>query len=575
MSSNKIKVLPDKVVHQIAAGEIVERPVSVVKELVDNSLDAGASEILIYLEGGGKRLVRVVDNGCGMSRDDALMAFENHATSKIQGIEDLNKIATMGFRGEALPSIASVSKVLLRTRVEEDDSATEVVVEGGKVVSVRGAAGRRGTDISVRALFYNLPARRKFLKQDRTEEIKIKQWVTYTAAVKNGVRFVLTSEGRELINFPAVTSPMDRIRQVVKGDFVEINSEREGMKIIGAVCHPGAAKTSGSSLVFLVNGRVIRDGLLFKAVKDGFMSTLKRGETPVGLLALDLHPRLVDVNVHPQKSEVRFADQRSIYLFVRYAVERGVNSFRFAVTPQKWGEKGNAYDYVRKTQNVAPGASSSISGFGQREMFKGSGGGDLHSEYAQGEKDFRFSDLRYIGQALGCYLLCELGDSLYVVDMHAAHERYNYNLIRNRYKAGSLPVQSLLVPIAVELEEELLELCHKNAAFFESYGFEIELFGESTLLVRSAPPMVSQGLLKELISELAKLSEEVPADGAFSAVLDKVAAAIACKSSVRSGDSLSREEVYSLFRDLDSTEFSAACPHGRPVVVRFERSEVE
>ena len=318
----KIKVLSDVVINQIAAGEVVERPASVVRELVDNAVDAGATDIFIALESGGHNRIRVRDNGCGMTRDEALLAFERHATSKVTSIDDLNTLTTMGFRGEALASIAAVSKIKLTTRSKEAGIGTAVTFRGGKVVDVQAVAWNEGTEMEVEHLFFNTPARRKFLKSPRSEVSRIRSWVAHSALSRPHVRYRLVSDGDEILNLQA------RGAHVFPGDLTPISLREGGVKVQGMIGHPGQALSDASGFVILINGRLVSDKIILRAAREGYDSMLKDREFPVGYLSLTMPPEYVDVNVHPQKSEVRFRHPDQVFAVVRGAVLAGVRSIK-------------------------------------------------------------------------------------------------------------------------------------------------------------------------------------------------------------------------------------------------------
>lgn len=582
----KVRVLPDQVANQIAAGEVVDRPAAIVRELVDNAIDAGASDIAVHLENGGHASVRVVDDGCGMGRDDALLAFERHATSKIEAAHDLLALTTLGFRGEALPSIASVAKVELVTREHESETATRVLIEGGHVRRVESIAAPVGTSIEVRSLFFNTPARKKFLKQPRTEEQRIKQWLSFVSIPHPEIRFRLFSDGREILNLARRTTPLERGVQFFKGSTVPFEGERGGVGVRGRVGHPALAEASTQSFATFVNGRLVTDRGLLRAVKEGFDSTLKEREFPIGFLLIDIAPADVDVNVHPQKSEIRLRAPHDVFLAVKGAVMGAVHEFRGpAVIPtgMRGGEAVPHTDVVQSSPLAGFGDSNSayaraVGGFEtvvrdapllQPSMWAVSGPTPAPTQ------PFRYTDLRYVGLILDCYLVCEHAERLYVVDMHAAHERCNYNRIREQHRERAVNSQQLLVPFVVELSEVGLSNCLEQSEIFRTFGFEVDAFGESALVIRSVPGLFGTGDIAALVKEVAALAPEDDATGRFEERIDHIAARIACHASIRSGETMTREEVYALLADLERTEFSGACPHGRPVIVSFDRMTVE
>lgn len=588
----KVRVLPDHVVNQIAAGEVVDRPSSVVRELIDNAVDAGASEITIAIEGGGRSLIRVVDNGCGMSRDDAVLAFERHATSKVREITDLDSVETMGFRGEALPAIASVAKVTLRSRIASQDLASEVVLEGGRLRDVKSVPGAVGTEVVVRQLFYNTPARRKFLKSDRVEELRVKQWLLQSMVAHPEIRVRLFADERDILNLPRRPSSAERVRTLLGTSGVALLLERNSIRLEGMLAHPGAALPAVHALAILINNRLVGDRVVMRAVKEAFGAVLKDREYPVGYLALFVPPRDVDVNVHPQKSEVRFRNPSEVFELVRSAVASAIGQFRAPVRPESahvW-TPGLAPSHLSNWQSkvAAPVANSEFctetreTPFADQALIVEQEPQTIDSLVPPEieNKTFKFSELRFLGQLFQCYLLCEWRGELCVVDMHAAHERIHYNHVRaglrNRLATG-LPSQALLIPARVTVGELGVEILRPVDPLLTAVGFALsydEVPGE--VLVSRVPALLADKNYAAVLREIAQEDSEIESTlSAFERMLDRIAARIACHASVRSGKKLASEEVEQLFRSLDSESCSAACPHGRPVVVRIAEREVE
>jgi len=581
----KVRVLPDHVANQIAAGEVVDRPAAIVRELVDNALDAGATDIAVYLENGGHASVRIVDDGCGMSRDDALLAFERHATSKIEVANDLLALATLGFRGEALPSIASVAKVELVTRERESEAATRVLIEGGNVRRAESIAAPAGTSIEVRSLFFNTPARKKFLKQPKTEEQRIKQWLSFVSIPHPEVRFRLVSDGREILNLARRANSLERGGQFFKGSTVPFEGEREGVAVRGRVGHPALAEASTQSFATFVNGRLVTDRGLLRAVKEGFDSTLKEREFPIGFLLIEISPSDVDVNVHPQKSEIRLRAPHDVFLAVKEAVMGAVQEFRGpAVIPTGMRSGGGVPRTETVQSSPGNGATQDNTSYEHRsDRFEAVVRDAPFVQPSMWTEDssptsttsFHYTDLRYVGLILDCYLVCEYAEKLYVVDMHAAHERCNYNRIREQHRERAVNSQQLLVPFVVELSEIGLSNCIEQSEIFRAFGFDVDAFGDTALVVRSVPGLFGTGDIAALVKEVAALTPEDDATGRFEERIDHIAARIACHASIRSGETMTREEAYALLHDLERSELSGACPHGRPVIVSFDRMTVE
>jgi DNA mismatch repair protein MutL len=623
----KIKVLSDVVINQIAAGEVVERPASVVRELVDNAVDAGATDIFIALESGGHNRIRVRDNGCGMTRDEALLAFERHATSKVTALEDLNTLTTMGFRGEALASIAAVSKIKLTTRSKDASIGTAVTFRGGKLVDVQSVAWNEGTEMEVEHLFFNTPARRKFLKSPRSEVSRIRSWVAHSALSRPHVRYRLVSDGDEILNLPIVDSIQARGAHVFPGDLTPIALREGGVKVQGMIGHPGQALSDASGFVILINGRLISDKIILRAAREGYDSMLKDREFPIGYLSITMPPEYVDVNVHPQKSEVRFRHPDQVFAVVRGAVLAGVRSIKrplmaapapgmsqvdvlgpspgefprptfvpptvppssLATSPQsgpvsrfEWPipaptAKAPDAPVVTQTHAGSNAAEDIAPRSFQPSFFVASAPPPAYEAATKSiaNRDFRFQDLRYIGQLLGCYLVCEIDARLVVVDMHAAHERVNYNKIREARSKRALTVQKLLIPERVRLTpEQVVGLLEQEEALKE-LAFEVAQVDAETVEVHGVPGVLSHidaiGVIKDIAAEPVMAGWRERLDER----IDHLTARLACHASVRGGDVVNRSEAYALLQQLDVAETAGACPHGRPVVAEFPRDAVE
>jgi DNA mismatch repair protein MutL len=610
----KIKVLPDVVINQIAAGEVVERPASVVRELVDNAVDAGAADIFVAVESGGHTRIRVRDNGCGMSRDEALLAFERHATSKVTKIDDLHTLTTMGFRGEALASIAAVSKIKMMTRTKDGNIGTLVLFKGGKLVDVQSCPWNEGTEIEIEHLFFNTPARRKFLKSPRSELARIRTWVAHSSLTRPGVRYRLVSDGDEILNLPAVATIAERGAQVFSGDLMTVCLNEGGLSVEGKLGHPGEALSDATGLVVLVNGRLISDKLIMRAVRDGYDSMLKDREFPVGYIAISIPPEHVDVNVHPQKSEVRFSHPDQVFAVVRGAVLAAIRGIRRPMVvapviqpapvmsaPPREEAPGmiarpvpppvvSRFDWPIPTPSQPVSVAQATETIGsvavrqvapvefapfQPSFF-------VHedsSRYVGGKSveapSFKFSDLRYIGQLLGCYLVCELNEKLVVVDMHAAHERVNYNKLRSARSKHALAVQKLLLPEEIRLTEEQVAALLEQGELLKELAFEVEEVNPSTVAVSGIPAVLSHLNCVALVKEIAAEPVSQGWRERLEERIDHITARLACHASVRSGDIINRTEAYALFQQLDDAETAGACPHGRPVVAEFSRDSVE
>lgn len=569
MHQNKIRLLKDSVINQIAAGEVVERPSSVVRELLDNSIDAGATEISVSIVDGGQTSITVTDNGSGLSKDDALAAFERHATSKITSLDDLQTLVTKGFRGEALASIASVSRVRLTSRTQNQTLGTEVFISGGKVVSVAEAACPIGTEFEVRNLFFNTPARKKFLKSPKYEEIKIKDWVYQIALAHPLIRLKVIADGKEIFSAAPCSDSLARSRQLMKHASVPFKHVYDEVGVEGVIGHPSHAGSDSKALVVIVNQRVVSDKTILRAVKDGYSSSLKYGEFPIGVVFITVPGSFVDINVNPQKSEVRFLSSQKVYLAVRTAITEAIKdlrapiaaAFTFSSTPSPSIAFGSDSKATVPLQHVER-FSSTNDGYMDREC------------KPQVESEFAFSRLRYIGQLLECYLLCEYDDEFYIVDMHAAHERVQFNKIRNAYLSRQPTSQKLLLPLEMSISSEGLEKIKEQMQTLQDIGFVISC-ADSQIVITEVPSILIDSDLEEVLREIIEMPLDVTGNAPVMRQLDMIASRLACHASIRSGKGMTKEEAYALFDALDGTECSAACPHGRPCIISFTEKQIE
>jgi DNA mismatch repair protein MutL len=578
----RIRRLPADLANQIAAGEVVERPASVVKELVENAIDAGATKVVVAIEQGGVAMVRVTDDGEGMDAEDARLALERHATSKIARIEDLSAIGTFGSRGEALPSIASVSRLSLVTRRRDADAATEVRVDGGGEPQERPAGAAPGTTVEVRDLFFNVPARLKFLKSTATESAHVSEVVLWAALARPELTFVLYRDGRTAREYLRAGSRRERAAQAFPDERLEpCLASRGPIHVEAYLGAPERARTGAVALHLFVNGRPVRDRALARAVAQAYGSVLDPGRYPVGVVHVDLPPELVDVNVHPQKAEVRFENARAIH---------------DAVTRELFGVLGRAYaipalgppsrpwqaQHPLPLRAPAPEPSlghawpPALEARPQTELPVAEQArpfGEPAPERASGERGF-YARLRYVGQARGTYLLCEGEDGVYVLDQHAADERVSFDRLRRAYAARAVAVQRLLVPELVELAPQEAALLAEHEDAIGELGLELRAAGASTVAVHGVPRILARATPERLVRDL--LAELGRAGGrGFSGAVDLALATMACHGSVRAGDALSREQAEALLSNLDGVDFSGHCPHGRPVVTRLGFDELE
>ncbi len=565
----RIQKLTDELANQIAAGEVVERPSSVVKELVENSLDAGATRVVVDIEQGGTALVRVVDDGEGMGRADALLCLERHATSKIRVLEDLSALHTFGFRGEALPSIASVSRLTLRTRARGTSEAIEV--SEGKLGP---AGGAEGTTIEVRDLFYNVPARRKFLKATATESAHVSDTVLGVALSRPDVTFQLTRDGRVVRELLRASSRGERARAALGGEKLhEVTGERGLIKIEGLLGAPERARAGATGLSLLVNGRPVRDRFFARAVQQAYGSVLEPGRYPVGVVWLDLPPDAVDVNVHPQKAEVRFADARMIFDVITHelhsALARAFGLPTLGSPYQHWARPVE----VPTLRNLAESAALAIQA-SMPEPTEIPQGNLFGPPSSHPPTSVRYGRLQFVGQVHGTYLLCEGEDALYVIDQHAAAERVTFDRLKRSFEGRSIGMQRLLVPEIVELGPSEVALLEERREEIAGLGVEVRAVGDASVAVHGVPKLLVRAepgvMIRDLVAELSKT-----AGRPFGGAVDLVLATMACHGSIRAGDAISREEASALLSQLDRVDFSGHCPHGRPLVMRLAWGELE
>ena len=597
MEAPTIALLGNEVIDQIAAGEVVERPASVVKELLENALDAGASRIHVDSAQGGQDLIRVVDNGHGMTPGQLSICIQRHATSKLRRVEDLDTISTLGFRGEALPSIASVSRLTLTSRAGSQASGARLHIEGGKVGEVEPAASAPGTTIEVADLFFNTPARLKFLKSTATEAAHIADMVNHAALGSPGVHFSLKVEGRRGMDLPPCAHRLERCKAALGrygGELRAASLTRDGWEAEAVLAPPSQTQRTARHLSLVVNSRQVRDRSLLQAVLSGFGHLLDRGRYPVGVIYLDLPQASLDVNVHPQKTEVRFAEPRKVFSLARRCVEEllAVSPWLGGSDPalpvpapaRKYslpGRQGGGYDEHKERlmeatrrfwsrrpadQRAGEQTGSEYSGVGQHDDAPGDSEGSGY-----------FSELKVVGQALGLFIICEGEDEIVLIDQHAAHERVTFERLRAaaRESRAGIPSQRLLIPARVELDATLHASALDSAPLLASLGVDLEPFGGDCFMVRALPVELAGAepgpLVRDLIEEIYRQGQSDTIKEARELVISRMA----CHGSVRQGRILTSPEILALLRALDGVDFSASCPHGRPVLIQLSRNELE
>jgi len=585
----KVRILPEQLANKIAAGEVVERPASVVKELVENSIDAFATEIIVEIEDGGKRLIKVTDNGCGMSRDDALMSLERHATSKISSDSDLFSLATLGFRGEAIPSIASVSRFSISSREHESVEGVEIYAEGGSIRDVKACGMAPGTSISVRSLFYNTPARLKFMKSRETETGHIGEVLNRLALSRPDIRFVAAFDGNVTSRFLA--GEMEARAKEVMGaalakELYPFESEKGPVSLRGLLGSPSVSRSNASSIYTFINGRYIRDRVVQHSLMQAYRNVIERGRYPVLALFLTIPSEDVDVNVHPTKHEVRFREQSIVHAAIQSAVEELLREAPWIRQPaeRRLFPQAAAKPYSESISRVEevkdallrysskPHSAPAFEALSPSRIDSGNPRTDEQKIIPQGGY---FSSLHVIGQFSSSYILCQDDNDLVLIDQHAAHERVVFEELRSNFAKGRIEGQKLLFPETFELSPSESAAIEEHRETLGRLAFDLEHFGGSTWLLSGIPLILSgQGYLKAL----RDIIEELGSVGATTVINEKVEemlSTVACHSVVRGEWQLSGTEIRNLFQGMDRTDFAGNCPHGRPAVARITRREIE
>ncbi|MDT8435653.1 MAG: DNA mismatch repair endonuclease MutL [Gemmatimonadota bacterium] len=595
--SPRIRILPDHVANQIAAGEVVERPASVVKELVENALDAGARRIEVALRNGGKTGIRVTDDGEGMRREDALLALDRHATSKIRDADDLRNVRSFGFRGEALPSIAAVSRFTLQTAPAGGGPGTEIRVQGGRIVGVTEIARRPGTSVTVRSLFHNVPARAKFLRSAAAETRSAAEVLTVLGFSHLGVAFRLTSNDREMMDLPSVQDPAARVRDLwgdeEADELLPLDGERDGVRVAGLVQRPDAARPAGGRRYLFVNGRPFRDAGLLREVDDAYRTTVAPGLRPSLFLYVVLAAPEVDVNVHPAKTEVRFARPAAVRAAIREAV---LTRLADLVSTPGLGpaRRGAATARERSPRRTADGPESGgalarepqLAFLVPRPAGRGEGeGGPRGEEPAAGADadDAGEGALAALGdpsrtgpwQLHDAYVLVPTRQGLLVVDQHSAHERILFEETMARFASQQGMSQRLLFPLTFRLSPGEMSAVDELSGLLRAAGFEIERFGERTVIVHAVPHLHDsfdpESCFREMVRELAEGSELV---NSARNQHERIARSLACKGAIKAGQPLTREEMEELLDRLFATELPGHDVHGRPTILRLTLSEL-
>lgn len=580
--SRTIEVLPDFVANQIAAGEVVERPASVVKELVENSLDARATRIDVTLERGGKRRIRVSDDGAGMTREDALLSLDRHATSKIRAASDLRSVITFGFRGEALPSIAAVSRMTIDTKEGREEVGTRVRVNGGTIRGVEDVARRGGTTVDVMNLFFNAPARSKFLKAVAAETRAVSEALTVLALANASVGFTLTSDGRTLLDLPPSKDLMARVSGVwgreLASTLVSMRADAGEMTLRGLIQRPDSARSGIRRANLFVNGRPFRSRPLMAAVDRGYRTTISEKMRPWAFLYLQMPPGSVDMNVHPAKTEVRFRSSGTVERFVeesvraRLATEDSAATMDRQVAPARAHEPGAPKEPPRDRQDEQNQTALflSVAGSGGRAAAAG------RIDAAKPAPAPPIEERPRLWQVLDTYLLAETGSGLVIIDQHAAHERVLFERLMDTFAQGGQAAQRLLFPLTIRLSKAEFDEVESLSGMLNRVGFEVEGFGGNTIIVHGVPDphpyFDAERCFREMIEELVQGSELTRA---AKNQHERIAMMFACKGAIKAGQKLRGKEMHELFDQLFATELPYHDVHGRPTVVRLGRDELE
>jgi|UniRef100_UPI0037838D38 DNA mismatch repair protein MutL len=606
----KIRILPDALASQVAAGEVVERPAALVRELVENSLDAGARHIEVHAQRGGTALIRIVDDGSGMDREDAMLCLERHATSKIRTKEDLGAICTFGFRGEALPSIASVSRFRLATREKDALVGTEIEVNGGKLTAVRDHGGAAGTVIEARSLFFNVPARRKFLRTENTEFSHVEQQLRLHAIANPQVAFTLTHNGELVLHLPATRDMLERIRGLVGDDLASRllkidETTLHGVTVSGYIGGPGMSRSNRQMQTTYLNGRPIESASISYGLREGYHTALMKGQYPVTFLFIQMDPTAFDVNVHPAKKEVRFHDGNGVRDAIARSVSRTLeNASKLhtghapAVRPLPVASISAPVIPVSRQEELempvtpssaplrqmpavstpnpvmAPGPSRPVEPV-SAPASEVTPAKPVESPKAASSDAPSPNDFRIIGVLQRLYVLMESKEGLVLMDQHAAHERVNFEKFRRALESGGVPCQRLLMPITLQTTPRDADVLRQNQAALTRLGIEIEPFGPNIFKVEALPSFLKTddpaAWLDQVIEELSSLT----AKASSLRLSEDAIATTACRASVKSNDVLSIPELQALLKDLFACEMPYCCPHGRPTLVQISTAELE
>ena len=567
-----IVLLDDLTINQIAAGEVIEGPASVVKELVENAIDANSTRIEIEVKNGGKTFIRVSDNGKGIDYDDIDIAFERHATSKIRSSQDLSKVLTMGFRGEALASIASISEVTLSSKKENSNQGYTYTVKGNKKGIIEECQCQNGTNIVVKDLFYNVPVRYKFLKNDNSEFQKIKKVVIRLSLANLNISFKLINEGKLVLKTSGNTKMQDAVYELFSKDIarnlIEVNFSYQNMEIKGVVGNSRIEMPYRKNEIFFVNNRSVENEILSNGVEQAFKGALKIGKFPFAILNLEISPQLIDMNIHPTKKEIKFQNEEDVFKIVYQAVKEALLKEEFLGKDETRNSEEIRQEYVQKQESYLP-ANYLLKRIQKSKEEKSL---EIKPQIVNTKNKL---DYKLIGVVFKTFIIIEINEELYFIDQHAAHERVLYEQVKDSYNSGKKPeTQMLILPTVLPLKPAEIELIKDNIEIFEKVGFQIEDFGNNTIKISGVPSIaynldsttIFQDTLKELTSFARTTKQEIE---------NKFIATVACKAAVKAGMVLTQKEIDTLIQELWSLPNPYTCPHGRPTTIKYEKEELE
>lgn len=570
---NVIRILPEKVASQIAAGEVIERPASVVRELIDNSIDAQADRITVQIEKGGKKKIKVTDNGTGMSKDDLLLCVERHATSKIKTAFELMAIRSFGFRGEAIPSMASVSRMSIASLPKGEVLGNRITISGGKLLKIEETGLAQGTIVEVKDLFFNIPARRKFLKTQSTENYHIMEAILRAAMPFPHISFLMQEGDRKVLQFPACQDPRLRLSHLLGkevGDAILTGEKNRGdFQVTVHAAPPEFTRSRADRLFAYVNGRHVKDRLIIKAIMEGYGQRLMKGRYPQALVFIDINPSEIDVNIHPTKQEIKFRDPRPVFKDVAAAVNTSLGTvsptqppLRSQIEPSpplpEPGQTRQLFRISEATPSYKPSSSMELTPEPRREKMSSPEETDIPS---------------IIGQLGNVYILCEAKDGLVIVDQHAAHERIMYETLKRAIANEDIQVQNLLLPIELEFSSKESAILQKKGHALARLGFEMDHFGGNTFLLRATPALIKHADWSKLISEFIPALEHTNPE--IEKILHETITIMACHSAIRAGQHLTPLEMKELIRELSQMDLPSHCPHGRPIFKRFNYHEMD